>query len=70
MGCVLQRLTIIGIASAAGLKYSTKVLTEACTNLRRNLVHGCLQSIVLQVQGQDKNGNIIPCEKIRDWKQV
>jgi hypothetical protein len=71
MGCLLQRLTVIGIAPAVGREYTlVKLLTKALTNLRLNSTHGCLESVVLLLQGQDDNGNIVPCEKMRDWRQI
>lgn len=70
MGCLLQHLIIIGIASAASLEHPSRLLTKAFTNLRLNSAHRGLRSIVLLVKGHDENNNLVPCEKIRDWRQV
>jgi hypothetical protein len=72
MGCLLQHLTVIGIAPAppADQEHSLdELLSNALANLRLNSTHGCLQTIALLVQGQDNN-TIIPCSKMRDWRQV
>jgi hypothetical protein len=72
MGCFLQHLTVIGRAPGVVADQEhilDKLLAKALTNLRANSTCGCLQTIVLLVQGRDDNG-IIPCEKIPDWKQV
>jgi hypothetical protein len=72
VGCLLQHLTVIGIAPAppADQEHSLdELLSKALANLRLNSTHGCLQTIVLLVQGQDNN-TIIPCSKMRDWRQV
>lgn len=45
------------------------LLIEAFKNLHLNAVNGGLKAIVLSVQGRD-NSDIMPPEKIRDWKLV
>ena len=79
-GCLLQHLTLVGVAASSILEHvsdsdvlfatSTKLLTNAFTNLRLNSGRGALKSVVLQVQGEDDNGSTIPFEKIRDYRST
>jgi hypothetical protein len=73
LGCLLQRLTIVGVAPVTGIQHASargKFLIDAFTNLRLNSASGGLQSLVLCVEGQDMIGNFVTCEKIREWKPV
>jgi hypothetical protein len=73
LGCLLQRLTIVGVAPVTSMQHAStkgKLLIDAFTNLRLNSASGGLQSLVLRVEGQDMIGNFVTCEKIREWKPV
>ncbi|KIM92868.1 hypothetical protein OIDMADRAFT_46528 [Oidiodendron maius Zn] len=79
-GCLLQHLTLVGVAASSILEHgsdsdvlfatSTKLLTNAFTNLRLNSGCGSLKSVVLKVQGENNNGSTIPFEKIRDYRST
>ncbi|RDW89513.1 hypothetical protein BP6252_01545 [Coleophoma cylindrospora] len=79
LGCLLQRLTIIGVVPTTGRSdASIALLTEALVNLRLNSTNGCVQSLSLLVRGQDGTDDMLLTIKAtgrspvwrRDWRQV